>query len=240
MPRPFLTAHWRNLLFLNYAVDPDLVQRYVPAGTELDLLNGVALVSIVAFRFLDTRLLGVPVPFHRDFDEVNLRAYVRRNESGVWRRGVVFVRELVPRPAIAWTARLAYNEPYRAVPMRHRIDVDAERGGSVRYDWRAGGAWNSVAAMVRGAPAPIDPASDIGFITEHYFGYTPQRNGRTIAYDVEHPRWNVWANADTTLTCNASASFGRDWHDSLSGAPTTAFLCDGAPVSISFPYTVPR
>lgn len=240
MALPFLTAHWSNLLFLNYVADRALVQRYVPSGTELDLLDGVALVSIVAFRFLETRLLGVPVPLHRDFDEINLRAYVRRKERGVWRRGVVFVRELVPRPAIAWTARLAYNEPYRAVRMRHHIDIRPERGGSLRYEWWERGAWHGVTGVVRGAPVPVDPESAIGFITEHYVGYTPQRSGRTVAYDVAHARWNVWPEAETTFRCAVSTVYGVDWQESLSAAPASAFLCDGAPVSISFPYTLPR
>ncbi len=240
MQRPFLTAVWRHLLFLNYEADSTLVQRWVPAGTELDLLDGRALVSIVAFRFLDTRLLGVPVPLHRDFDEVNLRAYVRRKVDGVWRRGVVFVRELVPRPAIAWAARLAYNEPYAAVRMRHAIDIDATRGGSVEFEWKQAGAWNGVRGTATGSPRPIDPASGIGFITEHYLGYTPQRNGRTVEYRVAHPRWNVWADVTASLRCDIAAVYGREWVDALTCQPDSTFLCDGAPVEISFPTTLPR
>ncbi len=240
MQRPFLTALWRHLLFLNYEADPALVQRWVPAGTELDLLDGRALVSIVAFRFLDTRLLGVPVPLHRDFDEINLRAYVRRKVGGAWQRGVVFVRELVPRPAIAWTARLAYNEPYAAVRMRHSIAIDAARGGSAAFEWRQAGAWHGVRGTVTGSPRPVDPASGIGFITEHYFGYTRQRSGRTVEYRVAHPRWNVWADATASFQCDIAAVYGREWVDSLSAPPDSAFLCDGAPVSISFPTILPR
>jgi uncharacterized protein YqjF (DUF2071 family) len=239
MNRPFLTATWQHLLFLNYAVDPALARRLVPRGTELDLLDGTALVSIVAFRFLDTRLLGVPVPFHRDFDEVNLRAYVRRRARGRWTRGVVFVRELVPRPAIAWTARLAYNEPYRAVPMRHHIELSAEHGGTLRYEWRQAGAWQQVRAAVSGAPVPIDPDSDIGFVTEHYAGFTPQRDGSTVEYQVAHPRWNVWCATESSLQCNVQAVYGADWVAPLSAAPVSAFVCDGAPVSISFPAVLP-
>jgi uncharacterized protein YqjF (DUF2071 family) len=240
MNRPFLTATWRHLLFLNYVADRALVQRYVPSGTELDLLDGDAIVSVVAFRFLDTRLLGVPVPWHRDFDEINLRAYVRRKDDGVWKRGVVFVRELVPRPAIAWTARLAYNEPYRAVRMRHAIALDARDGGTLRYDWKQGGAWHSVRGTVRGAPAPIDPDSAIGFITEHYHGYTPQRSGRTVEYRVAHARWAVWTDASVAFECDVGAVYGDAWRDALNAAPTSAFVCDGAPVSISFPTFLSR
>ncbi len=240
MRRPFLTATWRHLLFLNYEADRALVQRYVPAGTELDLLDGRALVSIVAFRFLDTRILGVPVPFHRDFDEVNLRAYVRRREGGAWRRGVVFVRELVPRPAIAWTARLAYNEPYRAVRMRHTIAMDAATGGRLRYEWRQGGAWQSVSASVSGAAVPIDPEDETGFVTEHYRGYTPQRTGQTIEYVVSHPRWNVWRTDSAHLDCDVQSVYGSEWTEALCKTPYSSFVCDGAPVTISFPRALTR
>lgn len=239
MRRPFLTAVWRHLLFANYEADRALVQRFVPRGTELDLLDGRALVSLVGFRFLDTRLLGVPVPWHRDFDEVNLRAYVRRKVDGRWHRGVVFIRELVPRPAIAWTARLAYNEPYRAVPMRHEIVVSAESGGTLCYEWRQAGAWQSLSAAVRGRATPIDPESPTGFITEHYFGYTPQRSGRTVEYQVAHPRWNVWERAEVQFRCDVKAVYGSEWCDALEATPWSAFVCDGAPVAISFPRLLP-
>ena len=239
MHSPFLTARWKHLVFLNYEVDCALVQRYVPSGTELDLLDGRALVSIVAFRFLDTRLLGVPVPLHRDFDEINLRAYVRRKVDGVWQRGVVFVRELVPRPAIAWTARLAYNEPYRAVRMRHEISVDGMGAGRFRYEWRQAGAWHHVYATTTGVPRPIDPDDATGFITEHYLGYTPQRDGGTVQYQVSHPRWNVWQAERAEFSCDVDAVYGREWRDALTASPVSAFVCDGAPVSISFPARLP-
>jgi uncharacterized protein len=237
MSKPFLTAHWRHLLFLNYETDTALVKRYLPRGTELDLLNGRALVSIVAFRFTDTRLLGVAPPFHRHFDEINLRAYVRRRVDGKWRRGVVFVRELVPRPAIAWIARLAYNEPYRAVRMRHTIAIDEQTGGSLSYEWKQAGAWHRVAASVGGSSKPIDPDSDTGFITEHYFGYTKQRDGGTVEYAVSHDRWNVRPAATAEFHCDVARVYGAEWISTLSAPHASAFLCDGAPVSISYPVS---
>lgn len=238
MGRSFLTAVWRDLVFANYEADPALVQRYVPRGTELDLLDGRALVSMVGFRFLDTRLLGIPVPFHRDFDEVNLRAYVRRKVNGTWMRGVVFVRELVPRPAIAWTARLAYNEPYQAVRMRHQIEI-SEGGGALRYEWYQAGAWQRLSASVAGPSVPIDPDGPTGFITEHYRGYTPQRSGRTVEYVVSHDRWRVWEDAAIEFRCDVPRVYGPEWSEALQGSPWSAFVCDGAPVSISFPTTLP-
>jgi len=190
--RPFLTAEWRHLVMLSYAIDPHVLEPLVPAGTRLDSWRGAPLVSVVGFRFLRTRLLGVSVPFHGDFDEVNLRFYVRRTLAGETRRGVVFVSELVPRAAVSLVARLVYNEPYRTVPMRRAAPTTpVEAPGRLSYEWRIGSAWHRLAATAVGAPTT--PAADAAatFVTEHYRGYTRQRDGSTIEYAVEHPRWRV-------------------------------------------------
>src|SRR5438552_3625209 len=150
--RPFLTAEWRYLVMLNYDVDPRMLEPLVPAGTALDPWQERALVSVVGFKFLNTRVLGAAIPFHRHFDEVNLRFYVRRLlPSGEVRRGVVFVLELVPRTAIALLARLAYNEPYRAVAMRSAVPTTpVEMPGRVTYEWRADARWQRLAAPPAG------------------------------------------------------------------------------------------
>src|SRR3954465_5485280 len=144
-PRPFLTAHWRNLAMLNYEVPPEILAPLVPAGTELDSWQGKTFVRVVGFLFLDTRGRGIGIPGHRDFEEVNLRFYVRRQAEDGWRRGVVFVKEIVPRFAIAGTARLLYGEKYAALPMRHSTTGDPSRGGMyVMYGWRLRGRWNGI------------------------------------------------------------------------------------------------
>src|SRR5690348_18142677 len=102
--RPLLTAEWRHLALLQYVVDPAVLLPLVPLGTELDSWEGRTLVSMVGFRFLRVRVLGASILFHTDFDEVNLRFYVRRRVAEGWRRGVVFVREIVPRRAVALVA----------------------------------------------------------------------------------------------------------------------------------------
>ena len=126
MRRPFLTASWTDLVILNYEVPPAVVLPLVPRGTELDIWQGQALVSLVGFLFTDTRVRGLAIPWHRHFEEVNLRFYVRRRvASAPDRRAVVFVRELVPRYAIAAIARFLYNEPYRR--FRCAITEDSTR-----------------------------------------------------------------------------------------------------------------
>jgi uncharacterized protein len=235
--RPFLSAQWRHLVMLNYEIDPDLLSPFVPAGTTLDLWHGRALVSVVGFRFLDTRLLGAVIPCHRDFDEVNLRLYVRREgPDGELRRGVVFIRELVSRVAVALVARLAYNEPYRALRMRSVAPRRAsEAPGRIAYAWRIGGVWEGLAATAVGPAAVPAIGSEAAFITQHHWGYTRQRDGTTFEYEVAHDPWRVWSTVDATLTMDVARLYGPPFASALGRAPTSALIADGSSVTVSAP-----
>jgi uncharacterized protein YqjF (DUF2071 family) len=197
---------------VNYEVDPALLAPLVPRGTELDPWNGRTFVSVVGFRFLDTRVLGVAIPGHRDFEELNLRFYVRRKSEDGWRRGVVFVKEIVPRRAIAWVARVLYNENYVAAAMRHEVRREPNGGPSVRsaaYEWFHANRWNRVSVECPGAPyVPADDSEET-FITEHYWGYARQRNGGTVEYQVEHPRWDVLRGSSASFDCDVAPLYGR-------------------------------
>ena len=235
MNRTFLTAEWRHLLMLNYAVAPDLLCPHVPNGVELDTWNGKTYLSMVGFRFLRTRVLGLSVPWHGDFEEVNLRFYVRRRTPEGWRRGVVFIKEIVPRRLIATVARLCYNEPYADMPMRHCIDIEngmLRNGGSVEYAWRFQGRWNSLRATTVGAARPVIEGSEEEFITEHYWGYTAQPNGGCKEYHVDHVRWNVWQAHAAALLCDAASLYGAKFAEPLSLPPQSAFVAEGSPVVV--------
>jgi uncharacterized protein YqjF (DUF2071 family) len=231
---PFLTARWEHLILLNYVVPEKLLEPLVPRGTKLDRWQGETLVSLVGFLFVDTRLRGIPVPGHRHFEEVNLRFYVTREvEEGVRRRAVVFIRELVPRWAIAALARWVYNEPYLAVPMRHAVAVDPEQGGRLRYQWQFRGESYALEAIVNGPAQELVSGSLAEFITEHHWGYTRQRDGGTIEYRVERPPWRVWSSAATSFAGRAGMLYGQAFDAVLSSAPSSAFVALGSPVTVS-------
>lgn len=227
---------------LNYRVDPEVLLPFVPAGTRLDLWNGDAYVSVVGFLFCDTRVLGVPIPLHRDFEEVNLRFYVRREVNGETRRAVTFIRELVPRAAIATVARLMYNEPYRALPMRHHVDPlsSSDRSRLVKYEWRDASGWSGVELTTSGAGSPVRPGSEDEFITQHYWGYTRQRDGTTLEYEVRHPTWNVWRAISARLTGNVAGVYPPQFASLLRAPPDSALLADGSAVSVQFPTRLAR
>jgi len=215
---------------LNFVADPKLLQPFIPCGTELDYDNDKTFVSVVGFLFLDTRILGLPIPLHRDFEEVNLRFYVRKKSADTWRRGVVFIRELVPRRAIALVARAFYGENYLALPMKHEIEhVDFKL--NVEYSWKRRRKCESLKMSANGEPQPIPAGSHAEFITEHYWGYTSVRAGCS-EYRVEHSRWKIW-NAETfELRVDVAALYGQQFVETLSAPARSAFIADGSAISV--------
>ena len=267
-PPVFLTAWWKNLVVLNYEVPARILAPFVPPGAELHPWEGETLASIVAFEFDDVRVLGIPFPLHTRFEEINLRFYVRRRTADGWRRGVVFVREIVPLPTVALLARHLYGEPYVALPTRRRFRhqpappaaLDPARGEgaatggaaandgaaagatTVRYSWRRDGSWNLVEATATTAREPAHPAPDSEerFVTDHKYGYGTRR-GRTIEYIVEHPLWRCWQTLDANFECHADtlkALYGEAFAPYLE-SPRSAYLVEGSPVTVRRPRAVP-
>ena len=216
---------------LNYEVEPRLLTAFVPAGTELDSWNGKTFVSLVGFRFLKARVFGIAFPFHYNFDEVNLRFYVRRRVGSEIRRGVVFVREIVPRRAIAMVARVFYGERYLALPMKHRIQSNDARL-AVEYGWKLSGRWNTIRLATAGNAYLPEEGSAEQFITEHYWGYAATRDGGCVEYEVRHPQWKVWSAGDASFDGYMEELYGKDLNDVLRRPPESAFLAEGAAVSV--------
>jgi uncharacterized protein len=228
---PLLTAEWRQLVMLNYEVDPALLAPYVPRGVELDFWQGRTYVSLVGFLFLNTRVLRIPIPFHRSFEEVNLRFYVRRS---VWsdnqhevRRGVVFIREIVPRRAVAWVANTVYGENYVRLPMRHQLDAEG-----YEYAWLHGGKWNRIIAEKLGPLRPLEPGSHEEFIAEHYWGYARRSSDDTDEYRVEHPPWRVRLSAAARFESSITGLYPREFEFLSKRLPDTAFVADGSAVAV--------
>jgi hypothetical protein len=232
--RPFLTAEWRYLLMLNFRIDASILLPHVPRGVVLDPWRGDLWVSLVGFRFLRTRVLGLPIPGHTAFPEINLRFYVRGPDN---RRAVVFLKEIVPSPAIASVARVAYNEPYVARRMRVEAPMEPRpEAGRIRYAWRHNGRWNAIGGDTIGQPVPMtSDDSHEAFISEHYWGYTRQRDGSTIEYQVEHPRWRAWPVRNVEFDVDVAAEYGPAIAEVLKAGPATAFVADGSAVRVGRP-----
>ncbi len=225
--KKFLTAKWHDLIMVNYEVDPKMLEARLPLGTELDLHEGKCFVSLVGFMFLDTRVMEFLVPFHVNFEEVNLRFYVKRETEDELRRGVVFVKEIVPKSAIAAVARIMYGEPYERWEMSNFRDE-----GHVRYSWSLGDCENTL-SVERGANLGVPDAGSHGeFIIEHYWGYTKRGEERTDEYKVEHPKWELFSAENRKINVDFGKTYGKEF-DFLSNAkPQSVLLAAGSDIAV--------
>jgi uncharacterized protein YqjF (DUF2071 family) len=228
----FLTAQWKNLLMLNYEVDPQILKPYLPPHTELDFWNGKALVSMVGFLFKQTRVFGIKWPFHVDFEEVNLRFYVRYHDGFKWKRGAVFISELVPKKIIATVAKVIYNEPYRTYSMRHSIRPCGSEDINYQYEWKVKGKWNKLGAIVSNTRTAMAPGSAEEFIFEHYWGYNKLRDNTTLEYAVEHVSWEVNEVKSSVFAADISELYGEEFTPYLNVNPYSAFFAGGSDVAV--------
>ncbi len=230
-PSIFLTAEWRHLAMLNYEIDPAVLQPYLPTGATLDAWNEKHYISVVGLMFLNTRLYGVPVPLHRNFEEVNLRFYVRREMDGELRRGVVFIKEIVPKRAITAVARAIYNENYITMPMTHAFH-SAGCARRVSYEWGRTHTRHGLSIEVNGEPTLLQDNTEEDFIADHYWGYAAQRDGGTLEYEVEHPRWRVWRAHSAKLQCDIARLYGSQFAPYITATPDSSLLAEGSPVTV--------
>lgn len=226
-----MQAEWRDLLMVNYEVDPALLKPYTPAFTELDLWQGKALVSMVGFMFKETRVMGIKWPFHVNFEEVNLRFYVRYFDGKEWKRGAVFISEIVPLPLIPLVANNLYNEHYKAMPMRHSVQPAADSTTQYFYDWKFRKRWNRLGATVSNTFAPMEANSAEAFIFEHYWGYNRVNEKSTIEYAVEHESWNVAQVTDVVFDADVAELYGAGFAPYLK-QPYSAFFAKGSEVAV--------
>ena len=225
--KKFLTAKWHDLIMANYEVDPNLLEPRVPLGTELDLHDGRCFVSLVGFMFLDTRVMEFLVPFHINFEEVNLRFYVKRETDDELRRGVVFVKEIVPKSAIAAVARIMYGEPYERWEMSNFREED-----HVRYSWTQGDCTNTL-SVERGANLGVPEADSHGeFIIEHYWGYTKRGEERTDEYKVEHPKWELFAAENPRINVDCGKTYGKEFEFLSEAKPYSVLLAAGSDIAV--------
>ncbi|MEP6764331.1 MAG: DUF2071 domain-containing protein [Gemmatimonadaceae bacterium] len=238
--RPFLTAEWRDLIILTWEIDAGIIRSLLPRGTEIDMWKDDALISVVAFDFRNTRVRGIAIPFHTRFPEVNLRFYVKRKMAdGQWRRGVSFVKEMVPHAMIATVARRVYGEPYVSLPMRQVAVPEAplnEQSGdgtrSLVYEWKRDGEWERVLALLTSPPRAMRGDSIEEFVSDQAWGYTRREDHTTQEYRVEHPRWRITPVTDCYIEAEIPTLFGLSFSEALAAPPVSTFVAEGSAVSV--------
>ncbi|NQY29088.1 MAG: DUF2071 domain-containing protein [Flavobacteriaceae bacterium] len=226
----FLTAEWRKLILINYNIDPEILAPYVPNGTELDFYNNTCYVSIVGFLFQETKLLGIKIPFHSNFEEVNLRFYVRHKENNHWKRGVVFIKELVPKPALTLVANSIYKENYQTVPMQHTWESNPD-SQKVEYKWVIKNKAQKINIISQPITKTITTGTEEEFITEHYFGYTKQ-NDNTYEYEVKHPKWKHYPVLEYNIDVDFELNYGSNFKFLNNQEPLSVLLAEGSEIAV--------
>ena len=235
-----MQTRWEDLVMVNYEVDQDWVQQFVPSGCELALFGGRAFVSVVLFRFHKTKFLGIPMPFFRDFPEINLRIYVNRTENGVTKRGVVFIKELIPHKLPAFVANKLFKENFFVTPMK------AEYGEKrISYEWGAG---NVVKGEKVGELLDWQKGTEEEFIGNNFWafkdlGLGAGRKGkedrrRTCEFKITHKPWKMQRLANLELNIDFQTLYGKGWAAHINPAPTSTFYVDGSGVGVSLPNKI--
>ncbi|UMQ43465.1 DUF2071 domain-containing protein [Chryseobacterium sp. Y16C] len=225
----FLKAEWRKLAIINYEIDPKILEKYLPKGTELDFYQGKCYVSVVGFMFLNTKLLGLPIPFHRNFEEVNLRFYVKKKEENHWKRGVVFIKEIVPKPALSFVANSVYKENYITKPMKNKMH-QKDQELLIKYSWKDK-TWNSIEITAENQPLKMETNSEFEFITEHYYGFTKKEN-KTSEYEVCHPKWEYYVVKNHQLEIDFQKVYGNDFECLNHQKPISVMLAEGSEIEV--------
>jgi uncharacterized protein len=227
----FLTAEWRKLAIANYQIEPSILTEHLPFGTELDTWQDKCYVSLIGFMFMDTRLLGLKIPYHRNFEEVNLRFYVKRFDGKEWKRGVVFIKEIVPKFAITMVANTIYNENYETLPMKHEWCIDTNQL-KVNYQWKKDAEWYSFKINAENHATEIEIGSETEFITEHYWGYAKTNQFETTEYQVAHPRWLKYKVIEYEINADFGRIYGEKFGFLTNQKPDSVMLIEGSQISV--------
>ncbi|OIQ20120.1 MAG: hypothetical protein BM557_05465 [Flavobacterium sp. MedPE-SWcel] len=228
--RTFLDAQWRKLVMINYVVDPEILKPYVPYDTRLDLWEGTCYVSLIGFMFVDTKMLGMKIPFHINFEEINLRFYVRHGDENDYKRGVVFIKEIVPQPALTFVANTLYKEHYETLPTKHSWEEEGD-DLIVEYSWKKD-EWNTIKVVSDKTSVAIAPNSEEEFITEHFWGYTKISDSVTSEYEVAHPRWQIYPIKRYEVNVDFAKVYGTDFGFLQDAKPVSVYLAEGSKIIV--------
>lgn len=227
----FLKAEWRKLAIINYEVDESILLEYLPAGTELDTWNGVNYVSLVGFMFKNTKVLGMKIPFHVNFEEVNLRFYVKHKSGDSWKRGVVFIKEIVPKRAITFVANNLYGEHYATHKMNHEW-TEHNDSRRIVYQWEVNNQWQSIELEADRKLSKIEEGSETEFITEHYWGYTKVNDNKTTEYEVTHPKWDYYKVKKCNINVDFGLTYGKKFEFLNLEKPKSIMLAEGSLITL--------
>ena len=142
----------------------------------------------------------------------------------------MFIKEIVPKPALTFVANTVYKENYETLPTHHLWQQTKEQL-TVEYQWRKQ-VWHSLKVIADPIPVEIAEGSEEEFITEHYWGYARVNNTVTSEYEVVHPRWMVYPVQQYAINVDFAAVYGTSFSFLQSLSPQSVFLAEGSEIQV--------
>jgi len=221
--RIFMKGNWEHLVIQTFTCNPEILKEYLPNDIELDLYQGKALFSMVAFTFSKVSFFGIKVPFHQEFGEINFRFYARSKIDNT--KGVVFIREFAPKPLIAFVANTIYNEPFYYKNIKKNILQSATQK-KVTYKFNKN---NEISVQAHSHSKPTQKNSLQEFIVDRYIAFVKGRNNTTYQYKINHRPWQLHQIKKCKITIKVLELLPEVFKNS---EHITTYFVDGSAVTI--------
>ncbi len=236
--KPLIKAKFSEMVAVNFQIDQRILQPLVPKGLELDFFNGETYVSLIAMMLRNVKAWGLPFSIIPSSPELSLRFYVRRPGDGESAKGTCLIKDYISGSTAAWYLESQFKSDFSKLKMKYKNSGFGEHETpEVEYQWKVDDHWNKLRVRARSRIHKTERASKVGFILDH-FTYFGTYKGRTLAYRVERPTWNIWDAAQANFTCDVKRLFGDAFVKPLSKRPASVFVTAGSPVTIYKPVEV--
>ncbi|PCJ93196.1 MAG: hypothetical protein COA50_14260 [Flavobacteriaceae bacterium] len=218
----FMTGNWEDLIISTFEIDKNILEKYLPYDTELDLYHGKALLSTVAFTFSKVSFYGIKVPFHQQFGQLNFRIYVKSKIDG--EKGVVFLKEFAPKPLIAFVASTFYNEPYQYKKIRSTKSI-LENQINMEYAYKN----IHIQATANRLTRSLKENTLEHFIVDRYIAFIKGSETKTYQYTIGHKPWKLY-NVKTSYTDDSVLSLLP--HEFNNAKLISTYFVDGSEVTV--------
>jgi uncharacterized protein len=193
---PFLFAAWERVLFLHFAIAPDLLRPFIVPPLELDLYDGKAYVSLVAVTMRKFRPVR-PLPFAWAFgllsrqQFLNVRTYVHHRDEP----GALFLWGWLskPLPLALPTfdlpcafANIDYHHAFESGRLRGEVNARARQ-----FSYRA-----TIHSQSKFEPCNFGSLAE--FTMERYSGFFYRGGNRGRIFRAWHPAW-LQTGVDATI-----------------------------------------
>lgn len=223
----FMSCSWTNLLYVNFRIDAKLINALLPKDLEADLFDGFAILSFVGFRFTDARLLGIKIPFHQKFPEINLRTYVKSKKNPT-EKGIYFISEMVPKFMTYFVGKFIFGEPFSRINVQEILN---ENSFGYKIENKNEGLEMS-AILSQNLNEQIKNKEE-EFIVDRVFAFCGKANKKSKKYEVQHPKWNLMKAENSNYIFSNLSHISKLLNNFLQGAtPSSIFATDGSAVDV--------